>query len=59
VRVALFRAATSALWLGVGLAKMAALIWLIEAQWQPAVLALLAAWSLAGLAVWLRRLHQA
>ena len=47
------------LWLGVGLAKMAALVWLIEAQWQPALLALLGAWGLAGLAIWLRRLHQA
>lgn len=53
------RAAASALWLGVGLAKMAALAWLIDEQWQRALLALVLAWSLAGLALWLRRLHHA
>jgi hypothetical protein len=53
------RLASVVLWLGVGLAKMAALVWQIDEKWQPAVLALLAAWSLAGLALWLRRLHQA
>lgn len=47
------------LWLGVGLAKMAALVWLIDERWQRAGLALLAAWSLAGLALWLRGLHRA
>ena len=55
----MLQAASTALWLGVGLAKMAALVWLIEANWQAALLALLGAWSLAGLGVWLRRLHQA
>ncbi|WP_017669158.1 hypothetical protein [Sandarakinorhabdus sp. AAP62] len=55
----LIRAAAALLWLGVGLAKVAALVWLIEQHWQGAVLALLTAWSLAGLALWLRRLHQA
>lgn len=49
------RLLAGALWLGVGLAKMAALVWLIDAHWQAALLALLAAWSLAGLALWLRR----
>jgi hypothetical protein len=48
------RLASAGLWLGVGVAKMAALIWLIDEQWQPAVLALLAAWMLAGAALWLR-----
>ena len=55
----LYRTVIAALWLGVGLAKVAALVWLIEQHWQGAVLALLTAWSLAGLALWLRRLHQA
>jgi len=49
------RIATAGLWLGVGLAKMAALVWLIDGQWQPGLLALLAAWSMAGAALWLRR----
>lgn len=44
-----------ALWLGVGLAKMAALVSLIDGDWRRAVLALLAAWSLAGLALLGRR----
>jgi hypothetical protein len=43
-----------ALWLGVGLAKMTALVWLIDERWQPALLALLLAWSLAAFALWLR-----
>ncbi len=55
----LYRALTAVMWLGVGLAKVAALVWLIEQHWQPAVLALLTAWSLAGLALWLRALRQA
>ena len=45
-----------ALWLGVGLAKMTALVWLIDERWQPALLALLLAWSLAAFALWLRGL---
>jgi hypothetical protein len=53
------RAASGLLWLGVGLAKMAALVWLIDEQWQPAGLALLSAWGLAGLALWLRSLRRA
>jgi hypothetical protein len=53
------RLAGAGLWLGVGLVKMAALVWLIDEKWQAAVLALLLAWSLAGLALWLRRLHRA
>jgi hypothetical protein len=51
------RGLAALLWLGVGLAKMAALVWLIDEKWQPAVLALLLAWSLAGLALWLRSLR--
>jgi hypothetical protein len=43
-----------ALWLGVGLAKMAALAWLIDGQWQPAMLALLSAFAMAALALKLR-----
>ena len=53
------RLAGAGLWLGVGLAKMAALVSLIDGHWQPAVLALLLAWSLAGLALWLRALRRA
>lgn len=55
----MIRIASGGLWLGVGLAKMAALAWLIDEKWQPALLALLAAWSMAALALWLRRLHRA
>jgi hypothetical protein len=33
------RLASSGLWLGVGLAKMAALVWLIDEKWQQALLA--------------------
>lgn len=49
------------LWLGVGLAKMAALVLLIDGDWRQALLALLTAWATAGLAVWTRaamRWHQ-
>jgi hypothetical protein len=53
------RLASSGLWLGVGLAKMAALVWLIDEKWQQALLALVLAWSLAGLALWLRGLRRA
>ncbi|WP_165768543.1 hypothetical protein [Sandarakinorhabdus cyanobacteriorum] len=42
------------LWLGVGLAKIAALVRLIDGDWRQALLALLAAWAMAGLAVWTR-----
>lgn len=55
----LVRALAALLWAGVGLAKVAALVWLIEQHWQPALLALITAWSLAGLALWLRGLHRA
>ena len=55
----MIRLASAGLWLGVGLAKMAALVWLIDERWQMAVLALLLAWSLAGLALWLRSLRRA
>jgi len=37
---------------------MAALVYLINEDWQPALLALLAAWGLAGLALWLRGLRR-
>lgn len=53
------RVAAAVLWLGVGLAKMAALVWLIDQQSPRAVLALVAAWSMAGLALWLRGLRRA
>jgi hypothetical protein len=53
------RLASGALWLGVGLAKMAALVWLIDGNWQAALLALFGAWSLAGLALGLRALQRA
>lgn len=55
----MIRGLAAVLWLGVGLAKMAALWGLIDGRWQPALLALLTAWSLAGLALWLGRLHRA
>lgn len=45
-----------AAWGGVGVAKMAALGWLIDGQWQRAGLALLLAWALAGAGLALRRL---
>lgn len=48
------RLATAALWLGVGLAKMAALAMLIEGQGLPALLPLLLAFGLAALALRLR-----
>jgi hypothetical protein len=51
------RVGAAVLWLGVGLAKMAALVWLINGQWLPGLLALLAAWSLAGAALWLRSIR--
>lgn len=54
----MIRLASAGLWLGVGLAKMAALVWLIDERWQLALLALLAAWSLAGLALWLQGLRR-
>ena len=56
---AVIRLASAGLWLGVGLAKMAALVWLIDEKWQQALLALVLAWSLAGLALWLRGLRRA
>jgi len=36
-----------------------ALVWLIDEKWQQALLALVLAWSLAGLALWLRGLRRA
>lgn len=54
----MIRLASAGLWLGVGLAKMAALVWLIDEKWQPAVLALLLAWSFAAAALWLRSRHR-
>ena len=39
--------------------QMAALVWLIDEKWQQALLALVLAWSLAGLALWLRGLRRA
>lgn len=53
------RATTAALWLGVGLAKMAALVSLIDGRWRTALVALLIAWSLAALAIRLRGLRTA
>ncbi|MCU0890853.1 MAG: hypothetical protein MUE77_03710 [Sandarakinorhabdus sp.] len=44
-----------ALWLGVGLAKMLALVSLIDGDWRRAALALVSAWGLAGLALIGRR----
>jgi hypothetical protein len=46
------------LWGLVGAAKMAALALLIGGDWRPALLALAAAWSLAGAALWLRGLRR-
>ena len=46
----MIRVASAGLWLGVGLAKMAALVWFIEGNWRQAGPALLLAWGLAGLA---------
>ncbi len=43
-----------AAWAGVGLAKMAALVWLIDGNWQRAVVALVLAWMLAGAGLVLR-----
>ncbi|WP_310474816.1 hypothetical protein [Sandarakinorhabdus sp.] len=53
----MIRLASAGLWLGVGLAKIAALVWLIDERWQLALLALVAAWSMAGIALWLRALR--
>jgi hypothetical protein len=53
----IYRLTNASLWLGVGLAKMAALVWLIDERWQLAILALVAAWTMAGLALWLRALR--
>lgn len=50
------RLAVAAVWGGVGVAKMAALVWLIDGHWQRAVLALLLAWTLAGAGLLLRRM---
>ncbi len=55
----MIRAGAALLWLGVGLGKMAALVLLIDGDWRRALLALLAAWSLAAAALWLRGLHRA
>ncbi|WP_164156709.1 hypothetical protein [Sandarakinorhabdus rubra] len=49
----------AALWLGVGLAKMAALVSLIDGHWARALLALLSAWTLAAAAILLRGLRRA
>ena len=49
------KAGAALLWLGVGLAKMAALVLLIDGDWRRALLALVTAWGLAGLALWCRR----
>ncbi len=51
----MIRLASAALWLGVGVAKMAVLALAIDGDWQRAGLALIAAWAMAGLALWLRR----
>lgn len=53
----MIRLASAGLWLGVGLAKMAALVLLIDGDWRRALLALPAAWAMAGLAIWLARGH--
>ncbi|MBU6166355.1 MAG: hypothetical protein KGQ52_09485 [Alphaproteobacteria bacterium] len=53
----MIRLASAGLWLGVGLAKMAALVLLIDGDWRRALLALPAAWAMAGLAIWLTRGH--
>ncbi len=45
------RLLAGALWLGVGLAKMAALVWLMDDHWQRALLALLMAFALAAIAL--------
>lgn len=47
------------LWLGVGLAKMAALLWLIDGDWRRALLALVSAWTLAGTAIFMNGLRRA
>jgi cyanate permease len=51
------RIASAALWLGVGLAKMAALVLLIDGDWRRSLLALVSAWAMAALALWLPRRH--
>ncbi|MEN9933163.1 MAG: hypothetical protein RIS17_1736 [Pseudomonadota bacterium] len=55
----MIRAGAALLWLGVGLAKMAALVLFIDGDWRRALLALLMAWSLAAGALWLRGLRRA
>jgi hypothetical protein len=50
------RLAAGLLWLGVGLAKMAALALLIDGRALPALAALASAWAMAAVALWLRRL---
>ena len=49
------RLAAWAAWGGVGVAKMAALVLLIDGHWQRALPALLLAWALAGAGLALRR----
>lgn len=55
----MIRAGTAGLWLGVGLLKMLALVSLIDGDWRRAGAALLAAWGMAALALWLRGLRRA
>lgn len=52
------KAVAGGLWLAVGLAKMAALVWLIDGDWPRALLALVSAWTLAGAALFLRGLRR-
>lgn len=54
----MIRLGAALLWLGVGLAKMAALVLFIDGDWRRALLGLLAAWCLAGTALWLRGLRR-
>lgn len=44
-----------AAWAGVGVAKMAALVWLIDGAWQRGAVALVLAWTLAAAGLALRR----
>ena len=55
----MIRLAAAALWLGVGLLKMVALVSLIDSRWQQGLLAIVGAWTLASIAIWLRGLRRA
>lgn len=52
------RVVAGSLWLAVGAFKMAALVLLIDGDWQRALLSLMAAWAFAAAALFLRHLRR-